>query len=91
MKKYIIERDLPGAGKLTKKELREISDTSIQMVGQLDKPYQWLETYVTNNKLFCIHIAPDEETIREHSKRAGFPIGSIREITTIIDPSTSKI
>jgi len=90
MKKFIIERDLPGAGKLTGKELQDISKTSCNTVNGLNKPYHWLETFVTENKLFCVHIAESEEVIREHSNKAGFPIKSIREVTNIIDPTTSS-
>ncbi len=91
MEKFIIERDVPGAGKLSKKELIDISNTSIQTVDQLDEPYQWIETYVTNDKLYCIHVAPDEKTIREHSKKAGFTIRSIRKINSIIDSALSDL
>ena len=91
MKKFIIERDLPGAGNLNGTELRDISKTSCNIVEGLNKPYHWIETYVTENKMFCIHIAENEETIREHSKRAGFPIKSIREVTNIIDPTSCNI
>lgn len=89
MKKFIIERELPGAGKLSKKELQEISKTSCITVDTLGKPYHWLETFVTSDKMYCLHIAEDEETILEHSKRAGFPVKSIREVKTAIDPTDS--
>lgn len=89
MKKFIIERELPGAGLLTEKELQEIAKTSCGTVEGMGKPYHWLETFVTQNKMFCVHIAENEEIIREHSSKAGFPINSIREVRTIIDPTTS--
>ncbi len=89
MKKFIIERDLPGAGKLSPKELQEIAQTSCNTVGQMGKPYHWLETFVTDDKLFCVHIAESEAVIVEHSSRAGFPIDRIREIKGIMDPTTS--
>lgn len=89
MKKFIIERELPGAGQLSEKELREISKTSCNTVEMMGKPYHWLETFVTDDKMFCVHIAENEEVIKEHSSRAGFSVTSIREIKTIIDPTTS--
>lgn len=89
MKKYIIERDLPGAGKLTRDELGEIAKTSCTTVEEMNKPYHWLETFVTENKMFCVHIAESADIIREHSKIAGFPIKSVREITGSIDPTTA--
>jgi len=88
MKKYIIERDLPGAGKLTKNELKDIAKMSCQTVEDMAKPYHWLETFVTQDKLFCVHIAENEDVIREHSVRAGFPIKSIREVSGMIDATT---
>ena len=90
MKKFIIERDLPGAGKLTGEELRDISNTSCNTVNNLNKPYHWLETFITENKMFCVHIAESEDIIREHSSKAGFPVKSIREVINIIDPTTSS-
>ncbi|WP_423129562.1 DUF4242 domain-containing protein [Gaoshiqia sp. Z1-71] len=89
MKKFIIERDLPGAGKLSEKELQEISKTSCNTVDGLGKAYHWLETFVTENKMYCVHIAENEEVIREHSSRAGFPVKSVNEVKTMIDPTTS--
>ncbi|NIK92158.1 DUF4242 domain-containing protein [Mangrovimonas sp. CR14] len=90
MRKYIIERDFPGAGKLTSSELQEIAKTSCDTVDALDKPYHWLETFITENKMFCVHIAENEECIRKHSAMAGFPIKSIREVTINIDPTTAS-
>lgn len=89
MKKFIIERELPGAGNLSEQELMGIAKTSCATVDNIGKPYHWLETFVTENKMFCVHIASDEDVIREHSTKAGFPIKSVREIKTIIDPTTS--
>jgi len=90
MKKYIIERDLPGAGNLSAQELNEISKTSCNTIDKMGKSYHWLETFVTANKLFCVHIAKDSEVVEEHSKKAGFPINSIREVVGIIDPTNSN-
>ena len=89
MKKFIIERDLPGAGEFTEQELQEIAKTSCDTVDSMGKSYHWLQTYVTGDKMYCVHIAADDEVIKEHSSRAGFPVKSIREVKTIIDPVTS--
>lgn len=89
MRKYIIERDFPGAGKLSESELQEIAKTSCKTVEELNKPYHWLGTFVTENKLFCVHIAESEDSIREHSVVSGFPIKSIREVIGNIDPTTA--
>ena len=90
MKKYIIERDLPGAGNLSEQELNEISRTSCDTIDDMEKPYHWLETFVTADKLYCVHIANDSNVIEEHSKKAGFPIKSIQEVVDIIDPTKSS-
>ncbi len=89
MKKFIIERELPGAGQLSPGELKAISLKSCEVVSGLGKPYHWIESYVTENKIYCVHIAPDEATIREHAKRGGFPANSVEEVKAIIDPTTS--
>jgi len=89
MKKFIIERDLPGAGKLTSAELKSIAIKSCEVVDGLDAPYHWIQTFVTDNKLFCVHIAPDRETVVEHAIQGGFPANSIVEVRSIIDPATS--
>jgi len=86
MKKFVIERDLPGAGNLSNEELQGISDTSCNAVNQLGKPYHWVQSYVTGNKIYCVHIAESEEVLREHAKLGNFPITSIAEVTAIIDP-----
>jgi hypothetical protein len=89
MKKFIIERDLPGAGKLSTAELKAIAQTSCSVVENLDKPYHWIQTFVTDNKLYCVHIAPDKETVLEHAKQGGFPANSVVEVRSIMDPTTS--
>ena len=88
MKKFIIERDLPGAGKLSDHELHDIAKITCETVDKMGKPYHWLESFVTDDKMFCVHVAQDEEVIKEHSSKAGFPVNSIREVRTIIDPTT---
>lgn len=89
MKKFIIERELPGAGKLTAAELKSIAAKSCAVVSDLNTPYHWVETFVTDNKLYCVHIAPDKETVIEHAKRGGFPANSVSEVKSMMDPTTS--
>jgi len=91
MKKFIVERLLPGAGNLSRTELKSIAKKSCEVIAQLDASYHWIETYVTDNKLYCVHIAPDHETVLEHSRQAGFPADSVTEIRFIMDPTTSAI
>src|SRR6202012_1419820 len=86
MKKFVIERNLPGAGNLSVEELQAISQTSCTVVSQLDKPYYWIQSYVTDDKIYCIHIAESEEVVREHAKRGNFPINTIAEVKAVIDP-----
>ena len=89
MKKFVIERDLPGAGRLSAEELRAISQKSCQVVDSLGVPYHWIQSFVTDNKIYCIHIAPDEETVRRHAAEGGFPANSVSEVRAVIDPVTS--
>ena len=90
MKKFVVERNLPGAGNLSPEELRDISRTSCEALGQLGRPYHWIQSYVTNDKIYCIHIAESEEVVREHSKLGKFPINTVSEVKAIIDPHTSS-
>ena len=90
MPKYVIERDLPGAGELSPEKLQGISQKSRAVLEELGPRIQWLESYVTADKLYCVYIAPDAELIREHARRGGFPAGSISEVKTIIDPTTAE-
>jgi hypothetical protein len=89
MRKFVIERTIPGAGNLSALELQAIAGTSCEVVNGLGKPYHWLQTFVTENKMYCVHIAESEEVIRLHAERAGFPVDTISEVKTIIDPTTS--
>ena len=89
MKKFIIERDLPGAGNMTAEELQDIAKTSVSSMSVLGKPYTWIESFVTADKIFCIHEAEDEEVIRQHSSCAKFPVNNIAEIKVIINPATA--
>lgn len=88
MPKYIIERDIPGAGQLTQAELQGISQKSCGVLRNMGSSIQWLHSYVTGDKVYCIYIADNEQAIREHAEQGGFPANRIEEIKTIIDPTT---
>ena len=88
MKKFVIERELPGAGQLTKAQLYEIVVNSCAAIDKLDVQYHWIQSYVVGDRLYCVHIAPDEATVRLHAKEGGFPVTKISEVVTIIDPAT---
>ena len=90
MPKYIIERDIPGAGKLSPDELQAISQRSCDVLRRLGPAIQWVESYVTADKIYCVYIAPGEEMIREHARAGGFPANRISEVRTVIDPTTSE-
>ena len=90
MKKFVVERNLPGAGNLTPEELQAISQTSCEAIGQLGKPYHWIQSFITGDKIYCIHIAESEEVIREHARLGKFPVNTIAEVKVIIDPLTSN-
>jgi hypothetical protein len=90
MPQYVIERDLPGAGKLSQEELRAVSQKSCSVLNRLGPEIQWIESYVTADKIYCIYRAPNEQMIREHAKQGGFPANKILEIATVIDPSTAE-
>ena len=91
MPKYIIEREIPGAGKLTTAELQGISQKSCSVLSKLGPQIQWVESYVTDDKVYCVYIAPNEELVREHAKQGGFPTNRVSEVRTIIDPTTSEV
>jgi hypothetical protein len=90
MPKYVIERDIPGAGKLTRDELHAISQKSCGVLRNMGPQIQWVESFVTPDKIYCIYIAPDENAIREHARQGGFPANRISEVKTMIDPTTSE-
>ncbi len=90
MPKYVIEREIPGLGKLSAAELKGVSQKSCGVLRNIGPQIQWLHSYVTEDKLYCIYISPDEETIREHARQGGFPANRISEIKTIIDPTTAE-
>ena len=90
MPKYVIEREIPGAGELTSEQLQAISQKSREVLNQLGPQIQWVQSYVTANKIYCVYISPDEETIKTHASMGGFPANLIAEIKTIIDPTTAE-
>jgi hypothetical protein len=90
MPKFVIERELPGAGKLSPQELQAVSQKSCSVLRDMGPEIQWLHSYVTDNKIYCIYIAPDEKAIREHASRGGFPANSVSQVRTIIDPTSSE-
>ncbi len=90
MPKYIIEREIPGAGKLTAAELKAISQKSCNVLREMGSEIQWLQSYVTDDKLYCIYIAPNKEMVHEHAKLGKFPANSVSQVSTIIDPTTSE-
>ena len=90
MPKFIIEREIPGAGKLSSQELRAISQKSCAVLNQLGPQVQWLESHVTDDKVYCTYIAPNEEMVREHARRGGFPANRVSEVRSVIDPTTAE-
>ena len=90
MPRFMIERDLPGAGRLTPEELQSISQKSNEVLGAMGGRAQWLQSFVTDDKLYCVYLAPDETTIREHARRAGFPANRISAVRELIDPTTGE-
>jgi cell division inhibitor SulA len=90
MPKYVIEREIPNAGKLSAEELQGISQQSCNVLQQLGPSIQWVHSYVTDDKVYCVYIAPNEELIREHATRGGFPANRISQVREVIDPTTSE-
>jgi hypothetical protein len=90
MPKYLIEREIPGAGKLTADQLQGVSQTSCGVLQKMGPQIQWVQSYVTGDKVYCVYISPNEEMIREHAKQGGFPANKISEIKTMIDPTTAE-
>jgi hypothetical protein len=90
MKTYLIERDIPDAGKLTPDQLKSISQKSCSVLKDMGPQIEWIQSYVTGNKIFCVYKAENEDLIREHAKKGGFPANVITEISTVISPATAK-
>jgi len=89
MPKYVIEREIPGAGNLTKEQLHAISQKSCGVIQGLGPRIQWVHSYVTGDKIYCVYIAANEEIVREHARQGGFPANRISEVKTVIDPTTA--
>ncbi|HNJ38722.1 MAG: DUF4242 domain-containing protein [Nitrosomonas sp.] len=90
MPKYIIEREIPGAGSLTQQELKAISQKSCGILNSMGPRIQWLESYVTDDKVYCVYIAPDEATVRAHAEQGEFPANRVSQIRSVIDPTTAE-
>jgi hypothetical protein len=90
MPKFVIEREIPGAGKLAKQELQAISQKSCSVLNSMGPQIQWVQSYVTDDKIYCVYNAPDAETVREHARKGGFPANVVSRVRTIIDPTTAE-
>lgn len=90
MPKYVIEREIPGAGNLTDEQLKGISQASCGVLSKLGPQIQWVHSYVTSDKIYCVYNAPNEEMIREHASQGGFPANSVSKVSKIIDPTTAE-
>ncbi|HVF28934.1 MAG TPA: DUF4242 domain-containing protein [Pyrinomonadaceae bacterium] len=90
MPKFLIEREIPGAGDLSSQELQAISQKSCGVLHNMGPQIQWVQSYVTGDKIYCVYIAPDEQAVREHARQGGFPANRVSEIKSIIDPTTAE-
>lgn len=90
MPKYVIERDFPGAGKLSSQELKAISQKSCGVLNKMGPQIQWVESFVTGDKIYCVYVAPNEKMVREHAKQGGFPVNRVSQVTSVIDPTTAE-
>ncbi len=90
MPKFVIERDIPEAGKLSPEQLQAISQKSCGVLREMGPQIQWIESYVTDNRIYCVYIAPDEATVREHASQGGFPANRISRVVSVIDPTTAE-
>jgi hypothetical protein len=90
MPKYMIERELPDAGSLLPEQLRLMSEASCQVLNQMGPQIQWVSSYVTDDRIYCVYIARDQQLIREHARTCGFPVGRISEVKALIDPATAE-
>jgi hypothetical protein len=90
MPKYVIEREIPGAGQLSSSDLQGISQTSCKVLSEMGPHIQWVESYVTDDKIYCVYIAPDEQLVRNHAAQGGFPANRVSEVRTMIDPTTAE-
>lgn len=90
MPKFVIEREIPGAGKLTTEQLKAISQTSCGVLRDMGPQIQWVHSYVTDDKIYCVYIAPDEATVSQHAQTGGFPANKVSQVRAVIDPTTSE-
>lgn len=90
MPKFVIEREIPGVGEFSREQLHGISQTSCGVLREMGPQIQWVQSYVTDDRIYCIYIAPDEEAVREHARRGGFPANRISQVRTMIDPTTAE-
>jgi hypothetical protein len=90
MPKYVIERVVPGAGKMSAEDLKALSQRSCSVLNNMGPQIQWIQSYVTDNKIYCIYVAPNEEMIREHARLGGFPANQVSSVKAIIDPTSSE-
>ncbi len=90
MPKFVIEREIPEAGKFSPEQLQAISQTSCGVLREMGPQIQWLHSYVTDDKIYCVYIAPDEETVRKHAQQGGFPANRVSQIRMVIDPTTAE-
>lgn len=90
MKTYVIEREIPGAGNLTAEQLKAISQTSCGVLKEMGPKIKWIQSYVTGDKIYCIYMAENEELVREHAKKGGFPANAVNEVATVISPATAE-
>ena len=90
MPKFVIEREIPGAGNLTPEQLKAVSQTSCGVLRDMGPQIQWLHSYVTDDKFYCVYIAPDEATVRQHAQTGGFPANKVSQVRAVIDPTTSE-
>ena len=90
MPKFVIEREFLGAGNLSEEQLKGISQTSCEVLSNMGTEIQWVQSYVTSDKIYCIYIAPDEKMVREHARQGGFPANSVSRVNAVLDPTTSE-
>jgi hypothetical protein len=90
MPKFVIEREIPEAGKLSPEQLQAVSQTSCGVLREMGPQIQWVQSYVTDDKIYCIYIAPDEETVRQHAQKGGFPANKVSQVRSMIDPTTAE-
>jgi len=90
MPKFVIERDIPGAGKLSAQEMQAVSQKSCAVLREMGPQIQWVQSYVTDDKIYCVYVAPNEEAVREHARQGGFPANKVSRVRAMIDPTTAE-